>query len=187
MRILLHTCCGPCSTYVAKSLLERGHEVTGYFYNPNIHPYAEYQKRKENAEKWAKAAGVPLISDTQYDVAAWMGEVNQDLSRRCEGCYRARLVPAAEVAKQHTCDAFTTTLLISPYQQHQVIREVGEQVAQDKHISFYYEDFRQHFKETYGLSREYDLYRQHYCGCVFSEYERAQERALKAKKEPMSK
>ena len=182
MRILLHTCCGPCSTYVAQALHEKGYEVTGYFYNPNIHPYTEYLKRKEHAEKWAQAAGVPLVVDNGYDIAAWMGEVNKDLSNRCQGCYRSRLEPAAQLAKHQHFDAFTTTLLISPYQQHDKIRKVGEQVADDKQVAFYYEDFRPHFKETYGLSREYDLYRQHYCGCVFSEYERAQEREQKGKR-----
>ncbi|MDP3488487.1 MAG: epoxyqueuosine reductase QueH [Bacillota bacterium] len=186
MRILLHTCCGPCSTYVAKALHESGHDVTGYFYNPNIHPYTEYLKRKENAEKWAQAAGVPLLVDSGYDVAAWMGEVYKDLPNRCEGCYRSRLDPAAKIAKQQSFDAFTTTLLISPYQQHEKIRQVGEEVAEAMHIPFFYEDFRPHFNETYGLSREYDLYRQHYCGCVFSEYERAQEREQKAKKRAQS-
>ncbi|KAF0197040.1 MAG: hypothetical protein FD169_712 [Bacillota bacterium] len=179
MRILLHTCCGPCSTYVAQALGENGYEVTGYFYNPNIHPYAEYLRRKENAEKWAQAAGVPLVVDKGYDIAAWMGEVNKALPHRCEGCYRSRLGPAAKLAKLQGLEAFTTTLLISPYQQHDKIRHVGEQIAEEMQIPFFYEDFRPHFKATYGLSRKFDLYRQHYCGCVFSEYERAQERVMR--------
>lgn len=181
MHILLHTCCGPCSTFVAKSLIEQGRGVTGYFYNPNIQPYSEYIKRMENAQKWALAAGVPLIVEDGYDVASWVGEVSKDLANRCQRCYHLRLLPTAKRARAEGFDAFTTTLLISPYQQHDKIRCVGEQVAEQVQIPFIYEDFRPHFKETYGLSREYDLYRQHYCGCIFSEYEREQARATKAK------
>lgn len=180
MRILLHTCCGPCSTYVAQELREKGHDVIGYFNNPNVHPYSEYLKRLENAQKWAESVQVPLIVESGYDVAAWLKNVGDTAHNRCEGCYKTRLIPTAAKAKAEGFDAFTTTLLISPYQQHDVIRQVGEEVSKASSIPFLYQDFRPHFRETYGLSRQYELYRQNYCGCVLSEYERAQEKKKKS-------
>lgn len=179
MRILLHTCCGPCSTYVAKRLSDRGHEVVGYFSNPNIHPYSEHQKRLEAALAWARAAEVPLLVEDNYDLSSWVAAVGRDLANRCKVCYDLRLIPAAEKAKSQGFDAFSTTLLISPYQKHEQIKRSGEEAAASTGITFYYEDSRPYFKETYQLSRDYELYRQNYCGCIFSEYERSQQRKKK--------
>jgi len=180
MRILLHTCCGPCSTFVAQELRTLGHEVTGYFINSNIHPYDEYLRRLEHAQKWAQAAGVPLLVEKSYDVPAWINEVSKNAANRCEGCYRVRLLPTALKAHDESFDAFSTTLLISPYQQHDVIRQVGEQVSKVAGVPFIYDDFRPGFKETYELSRQFELYRQNYCGCVISQYERMQAKKQKS-------
>ena len=181
-RLLLHTCCGPCSTFVARWFAEAGYEVTGFFYNPNIHPYEEYQRRKAAAEAWAEASGVPLITDTDYDPENWIVSVGSDISSRCTACYRLRLIPAARKARELNCVAFSTTLLISPYQQHDNIRLVGEQVALESGVDFLYRDFRPDFRQTYQLSRSLDLYRQNYCGCILSDLERATRLAAKAQK-----
>ncbi|HSL93613.1 MAG TPA: epoxyqueuosine reductase QueH [Bacillota bacterium] len=180
-RLLLHTCCGPCSTFVARWFAQAGYEVIGFFYNPNIHPYEEYQKRKAAAESWAEAVGVTLITSTAYDPENWIVAVGADIAERCTACYRLRLVPAARKARELKCVAFSTTLLISPYQQHDNIRTVGEQVSEESGVPFLYRDFRPDFRQTYQLSRSLDLYRQNYCGCILSDQDRVARLAAKRK------
>lgn len=172
MRILLHTCCGPCATYVAQHLRDEGHAVTGFFYNPNIHPYEEYLRRLEAARTWAESVGVPLLLDDSYDAPAWIKEVASSLPDRCRACYHLRMVKTAERAKAAGYDAFSTTLLISPYQKHAELVAVAEAVALHVGIPFYYRDFRPHFNATFAPARALGLYRQHNCGCLLSAYER---------------
>ena len=181
-QVLLHTCCGPCSTFVAQWFQGEGFTVIGYFYNPNIQPHDEYLLRKRAAEKWAHAAGVELIIDTPYDPASWVVAVGAHMAERCTQCYRLRLIPAATKAQELGCVAFSTTLLISPYQQHDNIRLVGEEVAAQTGVPFFYRDFRPDFRSTYALSRDLELYRQNYCGCILSDLERAARVARKAEK-----
>ena len=170
--VLLHVCCGPCSTYVVKYLQKQGLEVSAFWYNPNIHPFQEHQRRLEATQAFAQAKDLPLIIDESYDMVKYFQSVVGHESNRCPDCYRLRLLKAAEVAYQRGLGAFTTTLLISPYQNHELIRGVGEASAREFGVEFYYQDFRPGFRESHHLSKELGLYHQGYCGCVYSEWER---------------
>lgn len=170
MQILIHICCAPCFTYPHKRLLEEGHDVVGLFYNPNIHPYTEYKNRLEALEKYAgiKAANVVYKN---YDMESYLRGALA-AGDRCEYCYTCRLAEAARTASVLGFDAFTTTLLISPYQKHDMLAKVGEKTANEYGIDFYYEDFREGYKESREIARALGLYMQKYCGCIFSEKER---------------
>jgi len=172
VRILLHICCGPCATYVVKHLREREHEVTGCFFNPNIHPCAEYEKRLQSAESFCLSAGLALCHDRGSDRESWQDAVLQDPPKRCYLCYRLRLNQVAATAAREGYDAFSTTLLISPFQQHAEIKRAGDEAALRLGVAFHYEDWRPQFKLTYQLARESALYRQKYCGCYLSQQER---------------
>ena len=170
--VLLHTCCGPCATYTVKRLREQGLGVTGFWYNPNVHPFREHQRRLEAMQTFAQAANMPLIVAEGYDMIQYFRAVVGHEGERCGHCFRLRLGKTAAVARERGFDAFTTTLLISPYQKHDLLREVGEEVAKEHGVRFHYEDFRDGFRESQRLSRELELYHQGYCGCVYSEWER---------------
>jgi len=172
MNILLHVCCGPCAAFPIKSLVEAGHRVTGFFYNPNIHPYTEFSERIEAVKKFAAQTGVKMIYHDEYDLRGFLRLVLFREDERCRFCYHMRLLRTAVVAKRGSFDAFTSTLLISPHQNHDLIKGIGEQVAREVGVPFFYQDFRSGYREGYELSKQHDLYRQSYCGCIFSEYER---------------
>jgi len=172
-RILLHICCGPCATYTVKRLREEGWLVTGYWFNPNIQPYSEHERRREALAKFAEAVSLPLIWEPGYEMVAFLREVvgHERFRERCMLCYRLRLERTARVAAEQGFQVLTTTLLISPYQDQKALRALGEELAQARGLSFYFENFRRGFAEHHRLAREYDLYRQRYCGCVYSEWE----------------
>ncbi|HUV51535.1 MAG TPA: epoxyqueuosine reductase QueH [Dehalococcoidia bacterium] len=170
--ILLHTCCGPCSTYVVKSLQDKGLEVTTFWYNPNIHPFTEHQRRLEAMQTFAKETNLPFIIAEGYDMLRYFQAVVGHESNRCPDCYRMRLTKTAEAAHEKGFDAFTTTLLISPHQNHNMLRELGERIAREHSVEFLYQDFRPGFRESHRISKELGLYHQKYCGCVYSEWER---------------
>ena len=172
MKLLLHICCGPCSISPIAQLREMGHELQGFFFNPNIHPYKEFERRLDTLKEYATAIDLPLTIDGRYLLEDFLAEAMRFDRIRCEGCYEMRFHIAAAAAKQQECDAFTTTLLVSPYQKHDLIREVGERVAKETGIPFYYVDFRPGWHEGVRISRERQMYRQPYCGCIFSEQER---------------
>lgn len=169
MKVLVHTCCGPCLIHPLKTLREQGHKVVSYFYNPNIHPYSEYLKRLDSLKDYCKKEKVSL-KEGQYDFYHYFHEILLR-ENRCQGCYRLRLSTAAEVAKKGKFEAFTTTLLVSPHQKHQVIKEVGEKIAQSHDIDFLYQNFRSGYQEAVKESKTLGLYRQKYCGCLYSEME----------------
>jgi len=171
-KILLHTCCGPCATYTVKRLRDQGFEATGFWYNPNVHPFTEHRNRLEAMRTLARAFELPLIVSEGYDMIDYFRAVVGHEGERCGDCFRLRLSKTAAVAKEKGLDAFTTTLLISPYQKHELLREVGEKVGKELGVEFYYEDFRPGFRESHRMSRELDLYHQKYCGCIYSEWER---------------
>ncbi len=177
-RILLHNCCGPCSTYTVKKLREGPFEVTGFWYNPNIHPFSEHQRRFENLERFAGLVEMPLIVEDGYEMITYLRAVagHEREGERCLICYRLRLGRTAQVAAREGFDCFSTTLLISPYQQHDMLRSVGEEMSSLHGVPFYYEDFRVGYRESRNISRDLDLYRQQYCGCIFSEWERFRDR-----------
>ncbi len=172
MKLLLHICCGPCATFPARSLLDAGHELHGFFYNPNIHPLSEYNLRRESAEKLLEHLKMPATVSQDYDIEEYFRAVAFREQNRCAACYHLRLKRAARFAADRGFDAFSTTLLVSPYQKHELLKEIGQSVGLQTGVEFYYEDFRPGWPETRRLSRELELYRQKYCGCIYSERER---------------
>ncbi|MFC1509140.1 epoxyqueuosine reductase QueH [Candidatus Omnitrophota bacterium] len=175
MKLLLHICCGPCALYPIKKLLKGSYEtITGFYYNPNIHPPTEYKKRRNAAREISKKLGFELIEPSYKMEEFFRGIVlNEGHPERCKACWELRLSKTADTAKENGFQAFTTTLLISPYQDHKLIKEIGQRLAREKGIEFCYEDFRKGFRESQEEAKKEELYRQKYCGCVFSELERA--------------
>ena len=171
-KILLHTCCGPCAIYTVSRLREEGFDVTGFWYNPNVHPFIEHQNRLEAMRTLAHAIDLPLIVSESYEIISYFRAVVGHEGERCGDCFRLRLSKTADVAREKGLSAFTTTLLISPYQKHELLRDIGGEIARERGVEFYYEDFRTGFRESHRLSRELNLYHQKYCGCVYSEWER---------------
>lgn len=174
MNLLLHMCCGPCSAFPLKRLRELGFEPTGYFFNPNIHPFKEFARRLETAKEFAQKSNLNMIADDTYALEDFLRRALDAPSGRCEMCYALRMRQAARRARESGCDAFTTSLLVSPYQKHDAIRKAAELAAAEEGVEFIYEDFRAGWKEGVAISRELELYRQPYCGCIFSEKERYQ-------------
>ena len=172
MRLLLHICCANCAINPIRQLQERGEEVVGFFFNPNIHPYQEYRKRLEALKHYSEKTGLNLICRDEYLLEEFLRNVSHCVDDRCRYCYRVRLEATAREAKEKGFDRFSTTLLESAHQQHDVIRETGEQVARDVGIPFYYEDFRPGWRKGVEVSKAMGLYRQQYCGCIYSEKER---------------
>lgn len=172
MKILLHTCCGPCALFPLHRLRTDGHLVTGFFYNHNIHPYQEYARRRDAAIQMAKQQEMPLIMRDDYDLEGFLKNVAAEPDTRCSYCYSSRLRATAQAAAEGNFDAFTASLLYSRYQKHDEIKIAGEQLGNEYGIRFYYEDFRTGWQEGIRLSKEQGLYRQQYCGCIYSEKER---------------
>lgn len=172
MNILLHTCCGPCALFPLRQLRSAGHSVTGFFYNHNIHPYQEYVRRRDTARQMAEQEAMPLIMKDEYHLEEFLENVAAMPGKRCTYCYASRLRAAARAAAENGFDAFTASLLYSRYQQHDEIRELGEQIGTEFGVPFYYQDFRTGWQEGIRLSKGLGLYRQQYCGCVYSEKER---------------
>jgi predicted adenine nucleotide alpha hydrolase (AANH) superfamily ATPase len=170
--LLLHTCCAPCATYCTEDWQQKGMEVTSFWYNPNIHPFTEHQRRLETLQEFAQQTKLPLIVSEGYDVINYFQAVVGHERERCSYCFRLRLSMTALIAKLRGFDAFTTTLLISPYQKHELLKGVGEEIARKEGVDFLYEDLRNGYSESHRMSQELDLYRQKYCGCLYSEWER---------------
>jgi four helix bundle protein len=172
MKILLHICCANCGIYPLERINERGDKVVGYFFNPNIHPYQEYQKRLESLRQYSENLGLEVVYRDEYLLEEFLRNVAQRPEERCQYCYSVRLEATAREAKKRGFDQFSTTLLQSTHQNHQLIKETGERVAKEVGIPFYYEDFRQGWKRGVEVSKAMGLYRQQYCGCIYSEKER---------------
>jgi len=172
MNILLHICCGPCALYPLQLLRGDGHQVTGFFYNHNIHPYQEYARRKEVVLEMAEKALLPLIIADEYDLEGFLANVAIEPEKRCGYCYASRLKRTAEAAVMNNFEAFSSSLLYSRYQRHEEIRATGEGLAKEHNVLFHYMDFRSGWQQGIRLSKEMGLYRQQYCGCIYSEKER---------------
>ena len=173
MRILLHACCAPCSVYCIERLRQMNMELDVYWYNPNIHPYIEYKTRRDTLIEYTKTINIKSIINENYGLDEFTKNVINDLKNRCQNyCYRIRLEETAKYAKEHNYDAFSTTLLISPYQKHDLLMQIGEEIGKKYDISFFYEDFRIGFRQGQAKARELGLYMQKYCGCIFSEESR---------------
>lgn len=172
MKILIHVCCAPCATYPFRILANEGHRVDGFFYNPNIQPFQEYLRRLQAVEEYARQSGNRIIISPRYDFKDFLREVGFREDNRCRYCYYRRLRSTASAARKGKYDAFSTTLLISKQQKHDLAREIGEDVANETGVNFLYRDFRPGWKEHWELTEKYNLYKQQYCGCIYSEYER---------------
>ena len=185
MNLLLHMCCGPCSCYPVKKLKEDGIEPTGYFFNPNIHPYKEWDMRLKTAKEFAEKVDMKIITDENYMLRDFLKKALMAESvenGRCRMCYTWRLEQAAKFAAENGFDSFTSTLFYSIYQQHDLMKETAEFFAEKYGVSFYYEDFRTGWQEGTDISIDLGLYRQPYCGCIFSEEERYSKAIRKQKK-----
>ena len=172
MNTLLHICCAPCANQCIEVLRTDGFQVTGYWYNPNIHPFTEYRARRNCLRDYAATIDLPLIEQDAYALRPFIREVAEDIGNRCVKCYEMRLFEAARTAKEKGFDSFTSSLFISPYQNHELMRDVAERAASEHGVEFLYRDFRPYFKAGQAKARELEFYMQKYCGCVFSEQER---------------
>lgn len=187
MKLLMHTCCAPCSVYCIDSLRAEGIEPDIFWFNPNIHPYTEYKARRDTLVQYSEMANFKLIVDEDYGLTEFCKNTINDLKNRCkEYCYKVRLEQTAKYAKEHGYDAFTTTLLVSPYQNHEALIEVANEMAKKYDIDFVYRDFRVGFREGQNKARELGLYMQKYCGCIFSEEDRYSKQIQKDKKKFMN-
>lgn len=171
MRLLLHICCGPCATATVGFWRGRGAELLGFFYNPNIQPLAEHQRRLCGVRDLAEIVGIEVIEDAAHGLEEWSQVESGPGTSRCAHCMRVRLERAAAETVASGCEAFSTTLSISPWQDHDAIKAEGERAAAAFGVSFVYEDLRRLYPETRRLSRDWGLYRQKYCGCSLSEWQ----------------
>lgn len=169
-KLLLHTCCGPCFLGTWEDLKTSNLDITNYFYNPNIFPLEEYDKRLENLKLATKGKSNLIIEENynkeEYDNA--VRGLEGDFPRRCINCYSLRLERTAQKAKEGGFDYFSTTLLVSPYQQHNLLKEIGEKIAEKYGVKFYHKDWRPYYREGQNVAKKEDIYRQKYCGCLYS-------------------
>lgn len=181
MKLLLHCCCAPCTVQCAISFIEEGTRPDLYWYNPNIHPYTEYRARRDALVQYAACRGLPCGTDDEYGLRRFIREAGRaesgrpgggDHADRCAVCYRMRLEKTAARAAERGYESFSTTLLISPYQNHSLVRVTAEECAKKYSIPFLYRDFRPRFREGQSGARNMGLYMQKYCGCIYSEEER---------------
>ena len=172
MKTLLHICCAPCSVACIKALREEGIEPTGYWYNPNIHPVTEYRNRRDTLINYAKEIGMELVVDDTYGLRDFVRATAGNILARCNYCYALRLEEAAKYAAENGFDSFTSTLFISPYQDHELMIKVAEKAAEKYNVTFLYRDFRPYFRAGQNEAREKGMYMQKYCGCIFSEEDR---------------
>ena len=178
MKTLLHICCAPCANQPIEVLRRDGFEVAGFWYNPNIHPFTEYRSRRNCVREYAQAIELPMFEQDHYALRPFVREVAEDIAHRCVKCYEMRLFETARQAKELGFDSFTSSLFISPYQNHELMRETAERAASEYGVEFLYRDFRPLFRDGQEKARELGFYMQKYCGCVFSE----EERYIKSKK-----
>lgn len=176
MKIILHTCCGPCTIYPLEKLRSKGLDVQGFFFNPNIHPFQEFKRRLNALDELAEKMQFAVEAVRDYGLRDYLRHVVFHEENRCSICYAMRLERTVQYAGRVGAEAFTTTLLYSRYQDHNQICHIAEQLAKEHNVAFYYEDFRQGWQEGIDRSIALGLYRQPYCGCIYSEQERYDKR-----------
>ena len=176
----MHVCCAPCSVYCIDTLRKQGIEPTLYWYNPNIHPYKEYEQRLDCLKQYSEKINIKTIIEDEYGLQDFCKNVSNKLNSRCiDYCYPIRLRKTFEYAKEHGYDTVTTTLLYSIYQKHNFIKKLCEDYSKEFGIDFLYIDFREGFWKGHDKAKEEGLYMQKYCGCVFSEYESAKAKEMR--------
>ncbi len=173
-KVLLHCCCAPCSVSCIEPLRAEGIEPVAFWYNPNIHPFKEYEARRDCLIDYSEKIGMELIIKENYGLREFVKNVSDNIDGRCFYCYSHRLEETAKFARDNGFDAFTSTLLASIYQNHELMITLSEQFAKKYGVEFLYRDFRPNFREGNSKARNEGLYMQKYCGCIFSEEERYQ-------------
>lgn len=172
MELLLHTCCAPCAIYPISVLKDEGFNITLYFYNPNIHPYQEFKRRLDCVSLFCEKKNLSLIADEAYRMNDFLRAVVFQEHHRCQICSSLRMTQTCNLAKNKGFDSFSTTLLYSKYQHHSEIKYLCQVLSKDTGLPFYYKDFREGWQSGIDSSREQGLYRQSYCGCIYSEQQR---------------
>ncbi|MDD5355671.1 MAG: epoxyqueuosine reductase QueH [Candidatus Omnitrophica bacterium] len=178
--LLLHICCAPCAIYPFENLTKAGFKVEGFFYNPNIQPVSEYLKRKKSAEDLENILNIK-VHYGEYEEARYADCIKstQDKPLRCRNCFKLRLEQTRRFAAENKFDLFTTTLLVSPYQDQGMIKEIGDDISKESAAQFFFSDFRPGFRQVHNKAKELNFYCQNYCGCLFSLEEREKEKKLK--------
>lgn len=187
MKTLLHICCGPCSIYPLTYFFDNKIDVTGYFFNPNIHPYLEFKKRINSTLQVAEHFKINVDIDRNYGLVDYLRQVVFHEDNRCFFCYDMRIEQVAKTASLNHFDSFSTTLLYSRYQNHQLIRQRASYWADVYGVNFYYHDFRTGWQYGIDQSLKLAIYRQPYCGCIYSEQERYDNRLKKQLKKEKKK
>jgi predicted adenine nucleotide alpha hydrolase (AANH) superfamily ATPase len=169
-KVLIHSCCAHCTAYTATYWKEQGYEVVAYWYNPNIHPPSEYEKRFIALKKLCREQDITLLVE-EYDYGKYFNAIGSCEENRCFLCFKLRLDKTARTARQKKYNGFGTTLLISPHQEHELLKEAGQIAAEREGIQFCYTDLRKRYSESRRMTKPYQLYCQRYCGCVYSMWE----------------
>lgn len=172
MNLLLHICCACCLCAPLKELRKEGHVVTGLFYNPNIHPLLEFRKRVKAVRVFQESDPIPVVYHEEYGLMEYLKAVNYEGGDRCADCYNLRLRYTASYAKEKGFDAFASTMLFSIYQNHEQLKAFSEKLSKEYGVEFLYRDYRYLSVSSHEIAKKKLIYRQGYCGCVFSEYER---------------
>ena len=174
-KMLLHSCCGPCSTQVI-DVLKNLYDLTIFYSNSNIFPQEEYKKRLHEQKRYAKIVGIEVVDDV-YDEDEYLNfvkglEEEKEGGLRCRACFEFRLKKTAKYARENGFDVFSTTLTVSPHKNSKVVNEVGRKIAKEENIEFFEGDFKKQdgYKKSIEFSKKYNLYRQNYCGCRFSRW-----------------
>jgi predicted adenine nucleotide alpha hydrolase (AANH) superfamily ATPase len=172
MKVLLHICCAPCSIYPIEILKKDGMEIMGYFFRNNIHPFTECIKREQTLKEYAETINLKVIYQEGYELEKFIQQIVFRESDRCRYCYHERLLASCKIAKRDNFDAFTSTLLYSKFQNHDLIYSIGNAIGKKEGIKFLYHDFRDGWKQGIQESKNLKMYRQQYCGCIYSEKQR---------------
>ena len=172
MKLLLHICCAPCSAACIKVLRKENIDIVGYWYNPNIHPFKEYDNRLKALKEYSKMINLNVIYDDFYGLDEFVKNTVNIIDNRCGYCYLSRMERVVKYAHDNGYDAFSSTLFISPYQKHDLLKSICENLSKKYNIQFLYRDFRPYYELGREMFRETGLYMQKYCGCIFSERER---------------
>ena len=181
MKVLLHCCCAPCSVSCVEPLRAEGIEPVAFWYNPNIHPFKEYEARRDCLIEYSKKIGIELIVSENYGLREFIKNVADDIEKRCTYCYSHRLEETAKFARDNGYEYFTSTLFASIYQQHDLMAKLCEELAEKYGVKFLNRDFRPNFRNGNSKARQEGLYMQKYCGCIFSEEDRYQKQIIKAR------
>jgi predicted adenine nucleotide alpha hydrolase (AANH) superfamily ATPase len=176
--VLIHCCCAHCTAYTVKYWQAQGYDTIAFWHNPNIHPYMEHQNRLEAMQTLAANMNFNLIITEGYNFIEYFRRVVGHESERCAICFDIRLVKTAEKATELGIANFTSTLLISHQQKHDLLKEIGEKLTRNSGVNFLYADLRKRYSDSRHITKPMDLYRQQYCGCVYSEWERYANRTI---------